>query len=314
MFMARKMMLPTDRDEKEAVSEVVEKQASNESVKNAELKKDTPLQSSEFADDSLTKLENTVAKIEELQRKEKKVEESLANEYADASQLDDVRNKAYDVFKRCKELENEYDWTTMKKKKASSDSTFWSIKFLLERYAECMQLCDVYLKSASTGSEDSKKITNIYAKVESNVNHVTQWFSNLNPEERMEQIGKKDEISMEQMDNMIGQVNEIKYLPDEYKDSIISPLNETKKELKEGFFRIVDRTGIRLLGGAIGSVIGVFLFFCIISYFLWSWIGWIIVFGYLHGVYSKFKHLNGYNNYFKANVSIIKLFLASVSI
>ena len=75
MFMARKMMLPTDRDEKEAVSEVVEKQASNESVKNAELKKDTPLQSSEFADDSLTKLENTVAKIEELQRKEKKVEE-----------------------------------------------------------------------------------------------------------------------------------------------------------------------------------------------------------------------------------------------
>jgi len=319
--MARKMMIPTGNgEEKKIVNGITEEQENIDIPGTSAISviaEDRPSPSPDFKNDpELTawkeKIDNGLEALKQISQKEEIAKEALANDYVDPSHLGDIREKIYSLFQRSKEREAEFDWTTMKKKKSSSGSAFWYIQSMLELYVQCMQLCDIYLKSAAANSEDSKNITNIYAQIESKVNYIAKWFSSLDSKGRLEQIGKKDEISMEQMDNMITKINDIKYLPVEYKQSFINPLIETKKELADEFYIIVGKSAGRLLGEAIISSVFLFVLFCAIGYFLWSWIGWIIVAGYWWGVYSKFKHLKGYDNYFNTNAGTLKLFFASL--
>lgn len=322
MIMARKMIIPMDNsEEKEKVSDLTGKKENVAGSESSEMGVITESMSSQFSniedDPQFTawkeKVDEGLKELKQISKREEIAKEALVNDYVAPSHLGDIREKIYNSFQHSKRLENEYDWATMKKKKSSSTSGFWSVQHMLEIYAECMQLCDVYLKSADDNSEDNKQITNIYTQIESNVNHISKWFSGLDSKGRLEQIGKKDEISMEQMDNMIAKINDIKYLPEEYKQSFVNPLKETKKELTDEFYKTIGKSTGGLLVGAVGMSVGLFIMFSIISYFLWSWIGWVIVAGYWFGVYSKFKHYKGYDDYFKTNAGMLKLFLAALS-
>lgn len=316
------MISTKNGEEKENLKEITEQQEIIDIPKNSEIgvkAEDRPSPSTDFKDDPelkawKEKVDKGLEELKQFSKKEEIAKEALASDYVDPSHLDVIQEKIYTLFQRCKELENEYDWATMKKKKSSSGAVFWSIQYILERYAECMQLCDIYLKTADANGEDFKKITNIYAQTESKINHISKWFSDLDSKGRLEQIGKKDEISMGQMDNMIAKINDIKHLPEEYKQCFINPLQETKKELTDEFYKIIGKSIGRLLVGAVGMSVGLFMLFSVISYFLWSWIGWVIVAGYWFGVYSKFKLYKGYDDYFKANAGGLKLFLAALSL
>ena len=207
------------------------------------------------------------------------------------------------VLKAYDETKNMVSAKSFEKLSDGSDPSRIHFDYLrrsFQNYGEFLLLCDRMLESNNLSDDDAEMLQKSAVEVETKYNYCIDWFVKLSVEDKVKLLGDQndiietdtDTVKINDLQEVINQINNMKYFPQKEKDFIIEQMKELLDTVNTKYDNVIHGNVLTILFSAIlfaGICYGIYL---LIDGFLWHWMRWFAVAMYIYGICSNFGQLN----------------------
>lgn len=218
-------------------------------------------------------------------------------------------------FSKIKTIQSQNFYKTSKSNiEDSLQRKFNVVVYYLEEFGNGMNQCDNLMEMLDErqNPELFDEIHKFSVEIEKHYIIVVDFFVSLDAKDKMKYLGiEEDEIKIDEIDSWIEKINAIPYFSPKGKKILINDLEALKGKINSQYEKIMAASVGKLLANDLLMIVMIYVFFKIITYFLWDWVGYLLCIGCVWGMYKKYEQLSSVANA-KGETDGLKVFLGSI--